>query len=145
MKIKLAFIIWENWNFCQEQVVSFVLIAQIKMASFIIIVTDQTCQFYPQCCSRKKNSLIMLVPDNKCQFYLHCQGSKLLSIIFIVTNQNCQLSLYCHRSKLPVSFLMSQIRVLSLLNNKTFSTGTIRKKLAILIFDNEDKTSNLNL
>ena len=113
MKIKLAFFIWENWHFCWEQVAIFVLVAQIKIASFIIIVTDQTCQFYPECCSLKK-SLIILVPDNKCQFYLHCRESKLLSFILIVTYQN-------------------------------FSTATIRKKMAIFIFDNEDKTINLDL
>ena len=75
------------------------VLSQIKIASFILDVTDQNCQLF-------------IVEDKKCQVYLKCHRSRLpaLSIlsqiknvrfIFIVGDQNCQFYLYCHRSKLP--------------------------------------------
>ena len=97
--------------------------SQIKIASFILIVADQNCQFYPYCHHSKlavlsllwflkKTSLIIIVPNKKCQFFF-IVGIKIASFTFIVTDQNCQFCPYCHRSKLPVLSLLSKIKVAS--------------------------------
>ena len=111
--------------------------SQIKIASFILIVADQNCQFYPYCHLSKlpvlsllsplkigsfmilsllwflkKTSLNIIVPNKKCHFFF-IVGIKIASFTFIVTDQNCQFCPYCHRSKLPVLSLLSQIKIAS--------------------------------
>ena len=60
-----------------------------KIASFILIVMDQNCQFYLHCYFLNKPVLLIL------------SRIKNVSFIYIVTDQNCQFLLHCYWSKLP--------------------------------------------
>ena len=68
----------------EDKNASFIILWQIKGAIFILIVTDQICQFYPYCHRSKfasfilnvtdQNCLLLIVEDKKCQFYLFWRG-----------------------------------------------------------------------